>query len=52
VRASQARKVARDAHKRVARAEELSCCGIRFSGKVALSLHKREHNKRKVFDED
>jgi hypothetical protein len=41
VKASQARKLARDAHA----AAELNCCGIKFTSKVALALHKREHRK-------
>ena len=41
MKASQARKIARDAHV----AAELECCGIRFGSKVALKLHQREHKR-------
>ena len=50
MKASQARKLARDAHA----AAELNCCGIKFGSKLALTLHKREHkraNKNRVYDE-
>jgi hypothetical protein len=43
--------MARDAHKAVARANEMNCCGITFGSKLALRLHKRDHNKRRVYDE-
>jgi hypothetical protein len=44
--------MARNAHAAVKRADELSCCGINFTSKVALRLHKRDHNKSRVYDED
>jgi hypothetical protein len=47
VKARDARKIAKQAHAQAA----LNCCGIKFSNKVALALHKREHGKGKVFDD-
>ena len=51
MKARDARRMARDAHKAVARAGEMNCCGITFGSKFALKLHKRDHNKRRVYDE-